>query len=147
MILRTPRSTRTDTLVPYATLFRSPINNNGLSRTLQLIHALRDAVEPTHRIALAYRQVEKNQSEGITEFPGVLERPQVHVHRGAHGHPLYVRAAPDHVLAQRASRRGHQYASYRTVAAGAVGHHVFRSTDTTAAGIRGGVQGSTWILS
>src|SRR3546814_7825954 len=73
------------------------------------MHALRDAFEPTHRIALAYRQVEKNQSEVITEFPGVLERPQVHGHRGAHGHPVYVVAALDHVLAQGASRRGHQY--------------------------------------
>src|SRR3546814_18090438 len=110
---RPPRSTRTDTLCPYTTLFRSEqlqrqrlqlrgghpergkkaINNNGLSRTLQLIHALRDAFEPTHRIALAYRQVEKNQSEVITEFPGVLERPHVHGHRGANGHPVHVVAA------------------------------------------------------
>src|SRR3546814_11000461 len=124
MILRTPRSTRTDTLVPYATLFRSPINNNGLSRTLQLIHALRDAVEPTHRIALAYRQAEKNQSEVITEFPGVLERPPVHGHRGAHGHPVHVVAAHDHVLAQGASRRGQPYVVDRAVAGSADGLHL-----------------------
>src|SRR3546814_3520308 len=103
-----------------------PINNNGLSRTLQLIHALRDAFEPTHRIALAYRQVEKNQSEVITEFPGVLERPQVHGYRGAHGHPVYVVAALDHVLAQGASRRGHQYVVDRTVAGAADGFPFFQ---------------------
>src|SRR3546814_3353004 len=91
-----------------------------------MIQPRRDAFEPTHRIALSDRQVEKNQSEVITEFPGVLERPQVHGHRGAHGHPVYVVAALDHVLAQGASRRGHQYVVDRTVAGAADGLHFFQ---------------------
>src|SRR3546814_3767196 len=40
MILRPPRSTRTDTLFPYTTLFRSPIYDNVLYHTLFPLGAL-----------------------------------------------------------------------------------------------------------
>src|SRR3546814_6841232 len=56
MVLRPPRSTRTDTLFPYTTLFRSP-RLRALARrarTLPLHHALRIAREipPAHAGAL-----------------------------------------------------------------------------------------------
>src|SRR3546814_9476100 len=47
MIRRPPRSTRTDTLFPYTTLFRSPLGRLGLAR-----HAARaDVVTEGRRIA------------------------------------------------------------------------------------------------
>src|SRR3546814_2669930 len=45
MILRPPRSTRTDTLFPYTTLFRSNQPAPGKQRHLQQVHARRAHVE------------------------------------------------------------------------------------------------------
>src|SRR3546814_10725025 len=49
MIRRTPRSTRTDTLLPYTTLFRSPARGNSFSRLARCLIAesVRTAVFPS----------------------------------------------------------------------------------------------------
>src|SRR3546814_3512006 len=48
MILRPPRSTRTDTLFPYTTLFRSPADRPG-----RLERASRNAAQATYKNAAA----------------------------------------------------------------------------------------------
>src|SRR3546814_7795845 len=66
MILRPPRSTRTDTLVPYTTLFRSGLSCSG-QRLERLIHlASRDALN-----------IDGFGSEAISEFldAGIISEP------------------------------------------------------------------------
>src|SRR3546814_6059226 len=46
MIARPPQSTRTDTLVPYTTLFRSPYDAEKLGRRQAIIERRRDAARP-----------------------------------------------------------------------------------------------------
>src|SRR3546814_12382518 len=45
MIRRPPRSTRTDTLFPYTTLFRSPWSKLKVQQRVDLLHALVDGIE------------------------------------------------------------------------------------------------------
>src|SRR3546814_12467756 len=62
MIRRPPRSTRTDTLFPYTTLFRSQQSVDGAEAALRRDPALIAAGGvQAHRIALAQRQVRDDQ--------------------------------------------------------------------------------------
>ena len=76
---------------------------------LQLVHAFGDALQPTHRIAFADRQVEEHQAEVVAEFLRVFQRTQVDRHGRAQGDAVDVCAAFEHVAAQRAGGRGHQH--------------------------------------
>src|SRR3546814_3882787 len=49
MIRRPPRSTRTDTLFPYTTLFRSPVAAEGLKKTLLVFDAFHDIQEKANK--------------------------------------------------------------------------------------------------
>src|SRR3546814_7677336 len=53
MIRRPPRSTRTDTLFPYTTLFRSPLFISGLQRPFELAGAVDDGLQRFRRHAHA----------------------------------------------------------------------------------------------
>src|SRR3546814_20339542 len=53
MIRRPPRSTRTDTLFPYTTLFRSPLFISGLQRPFELAGAVDDGLQRFRRHAPA----------------------------------------------------------------------------------------------
>src|SRR3546814_12196078 len=55
MIRRPPRSTRTDTLFPYTTLFRSP----GLHRQLEFVH------EPVGHVLVPVREEQPRDAEGV----------------------------------------------------------------------------------
>src|SRR3546814_14928014 len=61
MIRRPPRSTRTDTLFPYTTLFRSPAKDQFLDRSVDdvnaLIHHFGCFIRGTHRDALRFLAV------------------------------------------------------------------------------------------
>src|SRR3546814_11202837 len=60
MIRRPPRSTRTDTLFPYTTLFRSLLRNPPVHAPLQQVQRQRAAAE--------YRVVEAADIEAVAQF-------------------------------------------------------------------------------
>src|SRR3546814_10534982 len=68
MIRRPPRSTRTDTLFPYTTLFRSPLPQHRQGRL--------------HLAAQAARLLVADEAVGVEGLRGVLDD------RGAHRHRL-----------------------------------------------------------
>src|SRR3546814_4038032 len=66
IIRRPPRSTRTDTLFPYTTLFRSPDRSDGLNRQPQLVVVLGFSYKSTALICFAAfgsRRSEEHTSE------------------------------------------------------------------------------------
>src|SRR3546814_4771835 len=68
MIRRPPRSTRTDTLFPYTTLFRSPIDDNSNSDFRQkdtLVASLREISGRT-RVISSHREFHRDRSEEHT---------------------------------------------------------------------------------
>src|SRR3546814_17261446 len=58
MIRRPPRSTRTDTLFPYTTLFRSPDGVLPQGRHLLLLERARHLQDQAHRLLLLREQIE-----------------------------------------------------------------------------------------
>src|SRR3546814_4775377 len=67
MIARPPQSTRTDTLVPYTTLFRSPHDADKLGRRQAIIERRRDAARPDRaeeRLQVAVR-IEREDADAI----------------------------------------------------------------------------------
>src|SRR3546814_11678008 len=106
MIRRPPRSTRTDTLVPYTTLFRSQGRRRGCGR-FGPPHAERCLARPLHaaeslRIEGATAPADDQSADhaGLAEAHLGLGRVDVHVDRiGGHleeqcHHPLAI--APEH---------------------------------------------------
>src|SRR3546814_6268684 len=55
MIRRPPRSTRTDTLFPYTTLFRSRRGKGARRGSALHAHRIRHGAQPLHRTRLCYR--------------------------------------------------------------------------------------------
>src|SRR3546814_15289746 len=88
MIRRPPRSTRTDTLFPYTTLFRSVLARD-VGRTARAAHPRR-----TFRRVLRPRAPRPDQQrrvpEGLRRLAGTL--PRAHLHR-RHARPLRLVAA------------------------------------------------------
>src|SRR3546814_13749953 len=95
MIRRPPRSTRTDTLFPYTTLFRSPQSARRLCAVLQIArvpqldrHALPDGADHRHQspsAALGLRGAQPQGADGI----GALVRGRAGACRGVSaGDPL-----------------------------------------------------------
>src|SRR3546814_5849361 len=88
MIRRPPRSTRTDTLFPYTTLFRSPQSARRLCAVLQIArvpqldrHALPDGADHRHQspsAALGLRGAQPQGAAGI----GALVRGRAGAGRG-----------------------------------------------------------------
>src|SRR3546814_5982647 len=105
MIRRPPRSTRTDTLFPYTTLFRSPVayprvraRSRVRQRFVEILHRLLQSVDTrlgarqlrTHRTG----GIEHHHHVGIAHAHGrgtisrereVVEAEQTHEHRVEHG--------------------------------------------------------------
>src|SRR3546814_13635155 len=68
MIRRPPRSTRTDTLFPYTTLFRSPLPT-GLPESREAIVAIAESANP-NVLASNYNELAAQRS--VREFEGEL---------------------------------------------------------------------------
>src|SRR3546814_11929729 len=64
MIRRPPRSTRTDTLFPYTTLFRSALLRRGDARRIGALHAEED-VRPAQRLVAAAERGARGLIGGI----------------------------------------------------------------------------------
>src|SRR3546814_12633005 len=73
MIRRPPRSTRTDTLFPYTTLFRSVEDGRALQCLLRLVARARLAVAEVHRGRLVGRYVRP----GDPFFASLMASPKV----------------------------------------------------------------------
>src|SRR3546814_6948070 len=81
MIRRPPRSTRTDTLFPYTTLFRSrPVRGDALPGGLGL--------PPRHRAQGRLRQGEGGRADGPTPGPYGLSNLHARLGRMVPGHAL-----------------------------------------------------------
>src|SRR3546814_4534441 len=86
MIRRPPRSTRTDTLFPYTTLFRSRKIHTGRSRNDQVLVALRlylrDALATLHGACTAIAEVAlaRARSDADVAMPGYthMQRSEEH---------------------------------------------------------------------
>src|SRR3546814_19590035 len=78
MIRRPPRSTRTDTLFPYTTLFRSPINFqfhhifNRASSIKQTLHATIKIANLVRVIAVGDRQHRDRSEEHTSELQSLM---------------------------------------------------------------------------
>src|SRR3546814_5085015 len=68
MIRRPPRSTRTDTLFPYTTLFRS------IARRLILVQGRRALLLPPRRCSVARRRITNHGQQRLQEAPRGSER-------------------------------------------------------------------------
>src|SRR3546814_846132 len=92
MIRRPPRSTRTDPLVPYTTLFRSPQRSWSRSFTFGRGGA------PTRRISINWRR--ENDARTSTDFRHVSRRPVRHhagaTRRGCRSHLQWEVRQPDY---------------------------------------------------
>src|SRR3546814_11404133 len=92
MIRRPPRSTRTDTLFPYTTLFRSPVRTPGKKHGPALTRSVCDGT-PIHRAWQAVGQqgqyALREESPGRVGYPA--DRAQARHHRAGAG-PAQLRA-------------------------------------------------------
>src|SRR3546814_16121687 len=108
MIRRPPRSTRTDTLFPYTTLFRSSdkVRNPGLpnARTRRLSQpeaCLRDMRDPAREIGLAAgddkmvaRIDHPRREHDVAQIKQILDRPRQRRNGLAQPHLLAMQTAP-----------------------------------------------------
>src|SRR3546814_794101 len=78
MIRRPPRSTRTDTLFPYTTLFRS---NGALDR--QLVDEGQVAQEGYDQLGISFRHMVRGTEFGLVRRPGAEMRQLLFGRRGA----------------------------------------------------------------
>src|SRR3546814_1258641 len=72
MIRRPPRSTRTDTLFPYTTLFRSPKRANGLAVVERVIQPQVVATKPgdrrrAHALGVVGRPIDQGAADGAED--------------------------------------------------------------------------------
>src|SRR3546814_8224046 len=93
MIRRPPRSTRTDTLFPYTTLFRSFIEDHADLAVDQLAaetgaHGHHQLVPGGHRKGAlrVFRHIEFGAACQKLELPSRLLHPPLHLGRGIEGH-------------------------------------------------------------
>src|SRR3546814_8822273 len=82
MIRRPPRSTRTDTLVPYTTLFRSALDVEvaDFAEVEQLLVVVRPLLHVAE-VQVVGQVVDEGQAETLRVLVGALDRQVVLVHR------------------------------------------------------------------
>src|SRR3546814_6695447 len=81
MIRRPPSSTRTDTLFPYTTLFRSPVGTARFGITARVVvrNDDRRRVEP-QRLLDQLARIHRCAVDGAAEPFGVFDQPMLRVH-------------------------------------------------------------------
>src|SRR3546814_13018041 len=102
MIRRPPRSTRTDTLFPYTTLFRSRVSGRLEARTLKAPPSLPlggaggkiAALRAHHAEALAARRLHDPPALHLGDALGAERRPALHLRLDVVGRDVKMHAAP-----------------------------------------------------
>src|SRR3546814_1135886 len=88
MILRPPRSTRTDTLFPYTTLFRSGHEHNAVAEEDRLVDVVGDRHRGAGAVVLPLAEdvlLEELAHLGVESCEGLVEQKQRRVEREGAG--------------------------------------------------------------
>src|SRR3546814_3504164 len=72
MLLRPPRSTRTDTLFPYTTLFRSPLGHAVLRQRHSTVLTRRSVDDPSRRDSYSRIRIAARSEEHTSELQSLM---------------------------------------------------------------------------